>query len=536
MNTNMKHILITLFLIVTMTSQSWSQYWWKKTYGGSSGESGYSITTTSDGGVLVTGETSSNDGDFKGRAKGGSDIFVVKLDSRGNVQWKKTYGGSDNEVGQSITNTPDKGIVLTGWTVSGDVDFKGLNKGKEDIFVMKLDSVGDVQWKKTLGGSDNDRGVSISPTLHSGLVLVGWSDSEDGDLEGMKKSFSDILVVKLDSNGDVQWKKTIGGSDNDRGLSISATLDSGLVLTGFTSSNDGDFEDMNKLVSDIFVIKLDSLGVIQWRKTFGGSGSDWGYSITTTSDLGVLITGYTESNDVDFKGMNKGEKDIFVIKLDSLGDVQWKRTYGGTGGDEGWSITTTPDGGIIISGYTRSNNGDFDGMHKGQYDIFVMKLDSLGDVQWKRTYGGTGNDWGHSIATTSDGGPILTGYSSSNDFDFNGIGKGGSDIFVITLDSNGNLNPSTSVTDYTSITPSLLVTPNPISTSSTVVFSTGTPTTVRIELLNTLGESVSVLHDGFMESGEHRVSLGVSSVSSGLYYVRMTSEGTVNSTQVVVLK
>jgi hypothetical protein len=141
----MKMNLTVIVMMMWSCGVLLSQETWMKTYGGSAGESSHSITTTPDGGFVLTGETSSNDGDFKGRAKGGGDIFVIKLDSQGNIQWKKTYGGSDNEVGLSITTTPDGGLVLTGWTISSDVDFKGMNKGGEDIFVIKLDSNGNLQ-------------------------------------------------------------------------------------------------------------------------------------------------------------------------------------------------------------------------------------------------------------------------------------------------------------------------------------------------------------------------------------------------------
>ena len=315
----------SLFLIVMMM---WScgvlhgQETWVKTFGGSELEDGNSITTTPDGGYGLMGTTHSNDGDFEGLNKGERDIFAMKLDSRGDVLWTKVFGGREIELGFSITTTPDGGYVLTGETYSNDGDFEGMNKGYTDFFVIKLDSHGDIQWKKVLGGRGNETGFSIATTPDAGYVLTGETQSNDGDFKGMNNGYTDFFVIKLDSHGNVQWKKTFGGSEWDWGRSITKTPDGGYVLTGSTNSIDNDFNGMNKGMDDIFVIKLDSRGNVEWKKTFGGSEWDWGRSITKTSDGSYVLTGWTESNDGDFKGTNKGRKDIFVIKLDSNGNLQ----------------------------------------------------------------------------------------------------------------------------------------------------------------------------------------------------------------------
>ena len=200
----MKHILITLFLTVTMTSQSWSQDTWVKTFGGSKSDGGTSITTTPDGGYVITGGTESNDGDFKGMNKGGEDVFVIKLDSGGDILWKKVFGGSYDDYGVSTISTPDGGYILTGVTSSNDGDFKGMNKGGGDIFVVRLDSTGNTIWKRTFGGKKNEQSNSITMTPDGGYVLTGVTESNDGDFKGMKKGKQDIFVIKLDSNGNLQ--------------------------------------------------------------------------------------------------------------------------------------------------------------------------------------------------------------------------------------------------------------------------------------------------------------------------------------------
>jgi hypothetical protein len=363
--------------------------------GGSGSDVGTSITTTPDGGFVLTGWTESNNGDFNGLNKGDGNIFVIKLDTRGNVQWKKLLGGSYWDSGNSITSTPDDGFVLTGRLQSNDGDFKGMNTGTGNIFVIKLDSHGDVQWKKVYGGSGNDEGYSITTTPDGGFILTGSLESNDGDFRGMKWNWSDIFVIKLDLRGDVQWKRVFGGSEIDESGSITATPDGGFVLTGMNryaewldatgkrTSYYGDFKGMTIDRGDIFVIKLDSRGDVTWKKLFGGSANEMGVFITATTDSGFVLTGYTESNDGDFKGMAVENGGIFLIKIDSHGDVVWKNTFGGSHWDMGRSITTTPDGGFVLTGSTESDNSDFKGMNKGSRDIFVIKLDSNGNLQPK---------------------------------------------------------------------------------------------------------------------------------------------------------
>jgi hypothetical protein len=468
--------------------------------------------------------------------KGNRDIFVIKLNSNGEILWKKTLGGSGYESGLYLTTTSDGSILIISGTSSNDGDFKGMNKGIWDIFVIKLSSTGEVLWKKTFGGSREDLGLSLTTTSDDGMVLTGHTQSNDGDFEGMGKGNWDIFVIKLSSNGEILWKKTLGGSGYEEGLSLTTTSDDGMVLAGHTQSNDGAFEGMGKGDWDIFVVKLNSNGEVLWKKTFGGVREDLGLSLTTTSDGRMVLAGYTQSNDGDFEGMGKGNWDIFVTKLNSNGEVLWKKTFGGVREDLGLSLTTTSDGGMVLTGYTQSNDGDFEGMGKGDWDIFVVKLNSNGEVIWKKTFGGIGFESGRSITTTSDDGILITGGTSSNDGDFNRMNKGGYDIFIMKLDTDGYYTPSTSIDEQTSTSTPLLVTPNPLSTSSTITYTLDTSSLVRIELMNTLGQVVDVVFAGYRESGTHGLPLNVSSLTSGMYSVRMTSDFGVHTTQVCVVR
>jgi hypothetical protein len=407
-----------------------------------------------------------------------------------------------------------------------------------DIFVVKLNSRGDVLWKKTFGGRYGDVGQSIITTPDGGCVLTGRTASVDGDFEGMNKGELDIFVIKLNRRGDVLWKKTFGARYDDKGYSISTTPDGGTVLTGVTKySTDGDFEGMSKGYDDIFVIKLNDRGDVLWKKTFGGTGNDQGQSIATTPDGDVVLTGRTYySNYGDFKEMNKGRDDIFVIKLNDRGDVLWKQTLGGSLDEVGESIVATSDGGCVLTGQTRSVDGDFDGRNNDRWGIFVIKLNNRGDVQWKKTFGGSVDDYSFSITAVPDGGYVLTGVAGSVDGDFERVRKGGYDIFVMKLDSNGNLNPSTSIEDHSDISSSFSITPNPLSPLSTISYSLDKPSHIRIEVVNSVGEVVSVLSDKQEDVGSHQIPFSTTHLVTGTYSVRLVENNRVTSKGVVQIR
>ncbi len=509
--------------ILLFTVDGLGQNTWVKTYGGSESEGGCSITYTSDGGYIVTGYTYSNNGDFNGMNKGSGDIFVMKLNSFGEVEWEITLGGELYEQGYSITTTNDGGYIISGFTYSNNGDFSGMNNGFHDIFVIKLNTTGKVQWKKTFGGNLPDGSKSLVTTKDNGYILTGFSYSNNNDFNGMNKGSSDVFVIKLNFDGDLIWKKTFGGSEDDSGNSIITTNDGGFVITGNTYSNNLNFNLKKNDSSDIFVMKIDSDGDILWNKILGGSGNELGNSITSTSDDGYVLTGTTSSNDGDFNGMNKGNQDIFVVKLDSIGNIEWKKTFGGSGNEQGNTITTTDDGKFLFTGVTTSIDGDFVSLKPEGNNIFVMLLEPTGDTVWNRTFGGSGFDYGWSITTTTDGGFVLTGRTFSNDGDFSGMNKGSSDLLVMKLDSNGNLNNTSSINEFSEPTTTLSVHPNPFHNSTTVSYKVDTPSNVRIELLNTLGQTVEVLREDYTDIGTYQLPLNVSTLSSGMYSVRMKS-------------
>jgi len=310
---------------------------WFKHYGGTNEDIAYSIQQTSDGGYIVAGDTSSF-------TYGNKDVAIYKLDSNGNKQWFKHYGGINDDGAQYIQQTSDDGYIVAGNTAS-------YTYGDYDFAVYKLDSSGNKVWFKHYGGTDGDFGRSIQQTTDGSYIVAGeiYSDTFGG---------ADFGIYKLDSSGNQVWFKHYGGTQNDLAYSIQQTTDGGYIVTGVTKS----YTYGN---SDFAIYKLDSNGNKQWFRHYGGTQNDLAYSIQQTSDGGYILAGVTES-------YTYGNKDFAIYRLNSSGNKAWFRHYGGPGIDHGWFIQQTTDGGYIVAGETRSYANGF-------ADFGIYKLDSNGN-------------------------------------------------------------------------------------------------------------------------------------------------------------
>ncbi|MCX6183863.1 MAG: T9SS type A sorting domain-containing protein [Flavobacterium sp.] len=425
-----KTVLLSMIMGLMLSAQSLvaqaPTIQWQKSLGGSNQDIAYNIQLTTDGGYIVAGGTSSIDGDVTGQ-HGLSDFWVVKLDSQGGVLWQKTLGGSGEDIARSIQQTNDGGYIVAGYTYSTNGDITG-NNGQSDYWVVKLNSQGDLLWQKTLGGSNQDDARSIQQTADGGYIVAGWTLSINGDVTG-NHGERDYWVVKIDSQGTIQWQKTLGGTADDFPSSIQQTNDGGYIVAGYTSSNEGDVSGNNGL-TDYWVVKLNIQGELVWQKTLGGSDSDAGISIHTTADGGYVVGGYAYSNNGDVSS-NQGNTDYWVVKLDNQGVILWQKTLGGTNQDAAYSIQPTSDGGYIVAGYTLSTDGDII-LNHGAIDYWVVKLNYQGTIQWQKTLGGTAVDYANNIQLTSDGGYIVAGYSNSNNGDVTG-NQGNNDMWIVKL-------------------------------------------------------------------------------------------------------
>ncbi|WP_299162604.1 hypothetical protein [uncultured Tenacibaculum sp.] len=403
-----------------------------KTYGGTKNESGRSVIQTSDNGYAVLGFTQSIDGDIStSKTAVQYDYWLLKFDKDDKLQWQKTYGGSKDDKAYQIIETKDKGFAIIGYNKSNDGDIT-TNQGFEDVWILKLDGSGNISWKTTTGFSGTDQGFSIIQTSDNGYFIGSILDVTASGGQGNSRSAArhaggDYWGIKLNSSGNIEWRKYFGGKNTDTCYGIIETSD-GYLMVGSSDSIDVDIKN-NKGSYDFWIIKIDKSGNLIWEKSLGGDQIDEARGITATSDGNFIIIGDTRSANKDII-KNNGGADVWATKINSKGDLIWQKNYGGSSFDVGRSIKKTSDGGFIISGSSRSSDNGI--INKGQNDAWVLKIDQNGNQQWQKTIGGTEIDFCYDAIELSNGSIIAVGESSSNNQDIT-TNKGFSDLLIIKL-------------------------------------------------------------------------------------------------------
>jgi len=369
------------------TENSFQSVEWDETFGGTNIDVGYEVSQTTDGGYIITGYTRSY-------GESGHNVWLIKTDSLGNELWNKTFGGSGDEEAESVQQTSDGGYIIAGWTES-------YGSGVKDVWLIKTDSLGNQQWNKLFGGSNDDAATSVRQTADGGYIIAGYTFS-------FGSGSADAWLIKTDASGNQEWNKPYGGFISDGAYCVKQTTDGGYIFTGWTWS-------YGPSLGNVWLVKTDDQGNQQWSNTFGGSDVDRGYGVFQTYDGGYIVTGYTAS-------LGAGLDDMYLIKTDSSGNEQWSQTYGGTGRDYGNFVVQTLSGGYIVFGYTLSYGA-------GGEDVWLVKTDSAGSKIWDQTYGGSYSDVGYSGQQTLDGGYIVTGHTLS-------YGAGVHDVWLIKIESD----------------------------------------------------------------------------------------------------
>ena len=332
----------------------------------------------------MAGYTYSYDGDVTGNhGSYSSDFWIVKIDASGTIVWKYAYGGSYEDEANAIALCSDGGFIVAGITYSSNGDVSG-NHGDTDYWVIRLNSSGQLQWQKCLGGSNHEEAYSVIQTSDDGFIVCGRSSSNDGDVTG-NNGGTDCWVVKLNASGAIEWQKSYGGTDTEETNSIIQLADGNYIFFGYSCSNDGDVSGQHNPGSgndDYWVVKINSTGTLLWQKCLGGSLSEQGQKIMPLNDGGFLLTGLCTSNDGDVSGIHSGfySPDYWVVKINSTGVLAWQKCLGGSDQDEALSIAVTSDGGCIISGFSYSTNGDVTG-HHSQTDWWIVKLASFSGIE-----------------------------------------------------------------------------------------------------------------------------------------------------------
>ncbi|MBC7643246.1 MAG: T9SS type A sorting domain-containing protein [Flavobacterium sp.] len=496
-----EYILIaSVLLLVNFSFAQAPAIQWQKSFGGSQDDEATSICQTTDGGYITVGNTNSNDGDVT-MIHGASDYWVVKTDNSGNIEWQKTYGGSDSESARTILQTTDGGYLINGYSFSADGDVNG-NGGGNDCWILKINSTGAIQWQQRFAGANgsnylsSDYSYSIAVTNDNGCILTGGSDSPGNYV---------LLVVKLASNGTIEWQKYIedvlGGGGV--GYSIIQTADGNYVIAG----------NANNSVSSnqYFIFKLSASGTnILWKKTYGGfSGyfdNNTAKSIRQTTDGGFIVAGSINATDGDVTG-NHGGYDYWVLRLDSDGNLMWQKTLGGSADDYANSIIQTNDGNYVVAGYSSSTDGDITGNHGGE-DYWVVKLDTTGVILWQQSYGGSGTEDANDIKQTADGGYIMAGYSSVLiDGDVT-VNHGSLDFWVVKLSAD-------TLGTFSFGANELKIFPNP-TTSMVTLQSNSNMMFDKITVADLTGKTI-------IEQTQNTNQINVEKLASGMYILQAFS-------------
>ncbi len=425
----MKIALYPFLFSVLFFLDSTAQITFQKVYGGTAMDEGKSVQQTIDGGYIIAGTTTSY-------GSGGRDILVIKTNSVGDTTWTKTYGDANgNEYGFCIQQTDDGGYIVSG-------SHQDFIIGEEDMYLLKLQANGDTTWTRTYGGNGFEWGSYVQQTTDGGYIIIGHTPA-------FGAGGFDAYLVKINANGNIAWTKTYGGVGTEYGKAVQQTSDGGYIITG---SNDNNFGFGG---SDFYLIKTDSIGNHIWSKLYGNSGFEEGVSVKQTTDGGYIMAGSSE-NTLGPLGPN-----MCLIKTNSVGDTLWAKLYGGQMIDECYDVKQTSDGGYVMVGksFSFSTNGD--------YDVYVVKVNNQGIVQWSKTYGGSTinhNEIGYSISQTNDGGYIISGES------LYGFGVGLKNLYLIKTDSLGNssCNQGNAATVTSNYLPQVIASPTLVGTGGSM--------------------------------------------------------------------
>ncbi len=348
---------------------------WSKTYGGSKLDYLTTMVPAGNGAYLLGGRSASSDGDVTSGNKGGEDVWIIKVDTNGNKLWDKSFGGFNSESLGDILPTADGGYLLAGSSSSSDGDISDGNKGSADGWIVKLDANGNKLWDKSFGGSSYDVLMSALPTADGGYLLGGQTQSNNGDVSNGPSGNSNYWVIKTDINGNKQWDKTYGGSKRENFHALAADGAGGYLLVGETESNNGDVRGDMRGGQDIWVLRIDASGNKVWNRTYGGNANDFVNTIIPAGDGNFLLGGQTLSDNLDVTDGNNGSTDWWLLKIDmqQQGIIQWDKTWGGAQSETIYGLHLMPNGGLLAAGVTNSNNGDVTGVNRGAADGWLIK-------------------------------------------------------------------------------------------------------------------------------------------------------------------
>jgi hypothetical protein len=396
---------------------------WDITIGGDNNDNMSTMLTIEQYSTFWLGgsSSSSNSTDKRGDNKGSNDFWVVQCDTKTGTRLSdKTWGGSGFDILSGMIRMPDGHLLLAGWSNSNISGDKTENsRGNADFWIVKMDTLGRKLWDKSYGGINDDALQTVVLTNDGGALLGGWSNSNSSfEKTESSKGGIDYWIVKINSNGVKQWDKTFGGASDDILTNIIPTPDNGFLLAGYSKSQKYlDKSEASRGESDYWVVKINSSGAKEWDKTYGGTSEEELTSAIRTLDGGFVLAGWSSTciPQGEKTPPCRGGRDYWIVKIAIDGTKQWDKTFGGSGDDDADAIIQTLDGGFLIGGASASSvSVDKTENSRGNRDFWVIKTDANGTRQWDKTLGGANYDYLIDIKPLSTGEFILGGMSSSN--------------------------------------------------------------------------------------------------------------------------
>jgi hypothetical protein len=551
----MRTVILFLFIPILTFSQAPLVKQWDKSFGGNNTDNLTSFQQTNDGGYVMGGWSWSGISGNKSESNWDTtlktyDYWIVKTDSIGNKEWDKRFGGTDKDAFYCLQQTQDGGFILGGFSfskMSGDKMQNSLDTStnpnsvsqRGDFWVVKISANGNKEWDKSFGGNRYDLLYTLRQTKDGGYIFGGESNSDiSADKSqspwGSNKQ-SDYWVIKTDALGNKEWDKRFGGINYDALHTLVETTDGGYILGGISGSDSsGNKTEKTRGGIDYWIVKIDGAGNKQWDKRFGGTRNDLLYSLQQTTDGGYILGGYSGSGiggdktqalwDTFIPGLDM--EDYWILKIDSQGNKEWDKGFGGFKTDVCQTIQQTSDGGFLASGSSFSPaNGDKSENNLGQRQTWVVKTDAMGIKEWDKTILTDGVDAFGSAIQAKDGCYVIADYTSSGVGGYKTQQSWGSyDFWIIKFcDASYMVNSlNASITDGSKV----VVFPNPFSNQLTFSVSVNEQTTVS--LYNFLGQEI--LQQTFTNS----TTINTEQLADGIYFYELRNDtGTLKTGKVI---
>jgi hypothetical protein len=528
--------LIFLFLLILISFNLPAQnFQWARQGGGTEYDYGYAIASDPSGNTYVTGYFTGTGtfGSFTLVSTGLADIFIVKYDQSGNVIWAKKGGSTNNDYGRGITVDGAGNIYITG-NFSGTAGFGSLNitsAGGDDIFIVKYNSSGNEIWAARAGSTGSDFGTGICVNNSGHLFLTGnfTGTASFGIINLISAGAADIFIARYDSTGKPRWARRSGGNSGDGSYGAGCDASGNTYITGqFQGTADFGLFNLTSYSGsvDAFTSKYDTDGNIIWVKQGGGTGTDFGNAINADRAGNVFVTGQYAGS-ASFGGINLtgiGGNEMFVVKYNTNGDVQWAKMAGGTGFDYGVGIATDNQGASYVTGNYSSTAafGPFNLTSAGGTDIFIAKYDASGNIQWARSAGGPISDFGIGITIDSTGRNYITGgfFSTAVFGTFSLTSAGGYEAYIASISSTVSISNEFTAVPVFELEQNY---PNPFNPDTYIRYSISESKNIKLVIYDISGKEIRTLVNGFQNAGTYSITFNGNGLASGIYYYKISA-------------